>query len=330
MFHLLANLDFVFLVPNHSQINEHINYYHGYLPIFITIIFSLLFLQNYARFFVKNRKWFHVWDETYEEVLNILSQAANDTLLTFFKERFNCTPWFVSVIHTFWAALNRNPHIHFIVTAWWYNLDNDDLQRISSKDKFMAYPFIIKLRRAKLAKYCREYGKQYFSKSQYELFDILISKLFCKDRCVFFSTKVTNKDVLVGYLGRYLKRPVIWKSRILNYNWTSITYTYFDKHDKTEITHTEPAYVFLWKLTTHIPDKYFKCVRYWWLFANRCKQKYLSVISQISVFWLLVSNKKQYIAISYRERLILTYWKDPFLCSCWSVFCLTEIRFDSS
>lgn len=109
----LADLDFVFLALNPLPTNECTTYFPDYLNRQTTIISFLLFLKSFVNFFATNRSGLG----SNEEVLNTLVSATNEALLSFFDTYFNCTPGFVSVIHTFGAKLNRNPHVHYIVTA---------------------------------------------------------------------------------------------------------------------------------------------------------------------------------------------------------------------
>jgi hypothetical protein len=123
----------------------------------------------------------------------------------------------------------------------------------------------------------------------------------------------------LSYIGRYLKRPVIWESRILNYDWKEVTFQYKDKYDKQIKTNTVDSLDFIWLLIQHIPNRYFTLIRYWWIFANRCKQKYLKLI------YTVFSNSGRSPSVSkipssFRQRIIAFTWKDPFICKCGGTF----------
>lgn len=318
---LLADLDSVFLVLSLDLINECLTYFPGSLKTLTTITSSSPSLRSFVDFFAYNRKWF--WCE---DALSILSAAANETLFTFFNKHFWVTPWFVSVIHTFWAKLNWNPHIHFIVTAWWITTDWPFNTWISTSGKYFHYYHFKSIRRAILAKHLRSYSSQHFPDSRYQLFSEKINQCFSKDWCVFLSKrKATNSRILIWYLWRYIARPIIWVSRISSYDWNNITFNYFDKTHKVESSCTLSAPDFLGRLARHIPDHHLKYVRYWWVFANRCKSKYLPIINNV---WTNTSvNKKHFMPFSYAERLRRTYWINPAVCPCWWFFRLISITY---
>ena len=55
----------------------------------------------------------------HRNALKILPQVASQTMTYFFKTKHKSKPWILSVIHSFGAKLNWNPHVHLIITAWW-------------------------------------------------------------------------------------------------------------------------------------------------------------------------------------------------------------------
>lgn len=235
------------------------------------------------------------------------------------------TPGRVSVIHTFWAKLNWNPHIHFIVTAGGINVNSSLPTRKPTLKKYMSYHYFKKTWRALLAKELRAYAARNFTDKQQSRFSSLIDNLFQKERCVFVSRrKATNSKTLVGYLWRYIKRPVIGISRIIHYDSQFITYSYFDKNHQKELTNTVTAEQFIGLLMRHIPDKHLKYIRYWGLFANRCKQRYLRFISTLQTNKTI---RPRYVPRSYGERLRKEFGTHPLVCPCWWRFYITQIYY---
>ena len=51
--------------------------------------------------------------------LKLMPLVATNTVTYFLQKKYKCTPWMVTVIHTFGAKLNRNTHVHMMLTAWW-------------------------------------------------------------------------------------------------------------------------------------------------------------------------------------------------------------------
>ena len=287
-----------------SRLPQNISYRH----IFFTIP------EEFRKFFAINRSGH--WSE--EDAINILSAAANETLYIFFQTHFQAIPWFVSVIHTFWAKLNWNPHIHYIVAEWWFTSFIGTHVRVDTQWKYMHYYHFMKIWRAIFAKHLREYSIRNFSKPQQKAFSKLINSLFDKDWCVFLTKgKASYLHQLIWYLSRYLKRPIIWISRITYYDWEYVSFDYFDKHHKKIENTTVTAEYFLWLLMRHIPDRNRKYVRYWGFFANRVKAKFLPIIKSLHPSFI---SQKFYIPLYYADRLRRTYGKHPLKCSCWGFF----------
>ncbi len=70
------------------------------------------------------------------------------------------------------------------------------------------------------------------------------------------------------YIGRYLGRPVIATSRIDSYDGENVTFHYNRHEDEKLITETVPVLDFISRLVQHIPEKHFKQVRYYGIYAR--------------------------------------------------------------
>jgi hypothetical protein len=126
-------------------------------------------------------------------------------------------------------------------------------------------------------------------------------------------------------MGRYLKRPVIWESRILGYNWDEVTFEYKDKYDSETKRIEVSSLDFIWLLVQHIPNRHFKLIHYWWIFANRCKEKYLKLICTVFAnTWRTPPISK--IPKNFRQRMIAFTWRDPFICKCWWTLFLNSMN----
>ena len=127
---------------------------------------------------------------------------------------------------------------------------------------------------------------------------------------VHFSPSTENHEKLVSYLGRYLKKPPIGETRIKKYDDQTVTYDYFDHHDKKTVTNTLPGFDFIKRVITHIPDKHFRMIRYYNWFSNRTRGQFLPF-----VYAQLNQIIKAIVKISWRDLLIKTYGIDPLRCS---------------
>ena len=70
------------------------------------------------------------------------------------------------------------------------------------------------------------------------------------------------------YIGRYLGRPVIATSRIDKYDGENVTFHYNRHEDDVYVEETLPALEFIERLIRHIPEKHFKMIRYYGLYAR--------------------------------------------------------------
>lgn len=84
-------------------------------------------------------------------------------------------------------------------------------------------------------------------------------------------------DITIKYISRYLGRPVIATSRIDTYDGENVTFHYTRHEDNKTITETIPALNFIQKLIVHIPEKHFKMLRYYGIYAKHHKQEKSSV-----------------------------------------------------
>lgn len=84
------------------------------------------------------------------------------------------------------------------------------------------------------------------------------------------SALTNNKDV-IKYIGRYLGRPVIATSRIDNYDGTNVTFHYNRHENNALVTQTVSAVDFIKKLIIHIPEKHFKMIKYYGVYAKHHK-----------------------------------------------------------
>lgn len=257
----------------------------------------------------------------HRSTLHLLPKVANDSLQYMFQHKYNLKPWILSVIHTFWSQLNRNPHVHCIVTSWWIH-PHWFYQQIRD---FIPYLLILRSRKTGLLKAIRDRAFLHLSGDSLNTEIKLIGMLHqqkdyhndLKSRYIYFSKKAESFHKVSSYIWRYLKRPVISQSRILDHRNWEVMYSYKDKYDnitKNNIVSTES---FIGLLIQHIPSKWFPMIYYYWIFANRCKSKYLHIIEQ---FFHYEERKKVHPKLLI-ERLFQLTWRDISLCSCWGTFC---------
>ena len=129
-----------------------------------------------------------------------------------------------------------------------------------------------------------------------------------------------DPKVVTKYIGRYLGRPVIATSRIDKYDGESVTFHYNRHEDDAYVEETIPAMEFIERLIQHIPEKYFKMIRYGGLYArNREIDKKLNHA---------ISREKHHFFRSFnqwRNAILHAFGYDPLKCECGATMIFLEL-----
>ena len=245
-------------------------------------------------------------------LLNCLFRAVANAILFMFKklnklESF--TPGFICVLHTFGRSLQWNPHVHVLLSEG--GSGNISPWRVV---KHFHYELLRKSFRMLLLKYMEDSIGKSFRKV----------KAFIYKNCpngfyVYAKPSLTNNQDVLKYIGRYLGRPVIATSRIDNYDGENVTFHYNRHEDEELVTTTVPAIEFIKMLIIHIPDKHFKMIRYYGLYAKHHKHE-----SKLS---LAVSKQKRRLlasTLAWRSSLLSSFGYDPLLCKCGHIMTIFE------
>lgn len=236
-------------------------------------------------------------------LLNCLFHSVRDVILRmFFKlnksEHF--TPGFICVLHTFGRDLKWNPHIHALIseggagnfTPWRPNTHFD-------------YNFLrLAFRKVLLDQLSLKLGPS-FKKLKNQIYKDHPEGFYVRAKPNLCSPNITIK-----YISRYLGRPVIATSRIDAYDGDSVTFHYQRHEDQKMVTECIPAIDFIKRLIVHIPDRHFKMVRYYGIYAKHHKQ-------EKNLRKCLSHQKRQYLSrlLDWRNSILLTFGYDPLRCS---------------
>ena len=104
-------------------------------------------------------------------------------------------------------------------------------------------------------------------------------------------------------------RPVIATSRIDTYDGENVTFHYTRHEDNKTVTETIPALNFIQKLIVHIPEKHFKMLRYYGIYAKHHKQE----MKLRNVF--LPKNNVSYVLFRTGGNPFCSFGYDPLCCS---------------
>ena len=230
--------------------------------------------------------------------------------------------------HSYGRDAKTNPHIHALVAERTLDINNNL--------KFMNYFHYEKLRKYWqfiLLKNVSFYLKVHGSKDDYYEFNKLRSFLAKKYLDGFYAhgpqvkenTSLSSSKKVTDYIIRYASHPAISESRIISFDKTNHTVTfYYDPHEdeKTLDTSkkkgrqfiTEHVFKFIIRLIRHIPDKGFHLIRYYGFYSNRTTKSIAGVNK------LFPCNHINYLKNSLKWRILImnTYKYDPILCACGS------------
>lgn len=236
-------------------------------------------------------------------LLGLLFSSVRDVVLRMFyniNKKENFTPGFICVLHTFGRDLKWNPHIHaFIsegaagnITPW-------------RPVKHFNYTFLRNaFRKVLLEKMSAAIGPS-FRKVKNDIF-----KNHSEGFYVRAKPNLCTPDVTIKYISRYLGRPVIATSRIDKYDGDNVTFHYTRHEDNKTIEECVPALDFIKRLIVHIPEKHFKMLRYYGIYAKHHKQE--------KKLRKCISPEKQKFLCSiqdWRNSILLTFGYDPLRCS---------------
>lgn len=251
-------------------------------------------------------------------LLDILFQAASQTIFAWFysqNKSQNFTPGFICVLHTFGRGLKWNPHIHMLITEG--ASGNTTVWR-----PFIHFPFVMLRKRWQttlLFLLEQRLGKDKFRRIKNQLYKANKDGFYVYAK----SNMAKTKDV-VNYVVRYIGRPVMAQSRIINYDGNLVTFWYERHEDGKKVIETITAFEFIKRLIIHIPEEQFKMVRYYGLYAKKHKH-------QSKLFKMVNENtiKVRKLLSHWRERIQLSFGYDPILCSCGRKMEFIDIFFPS-
>lgn len=138
--------------------------------------------------------------------------------------------------------------------------------------------------------------------------------LYLKDKNGFYVFAPKNKfkslNNLLSYVCRYLSRPVMAESRILDYDGDFVTFWYQRHEDDLEVIEKIHAYEFIHRLIIHIPEPNFKYIRFYGTYHNSTKI-YIDTAKFIDNDRINVKK----ILNKWRKKIFINFLIDPLICS---------------
>jgi len=197
--------------------------------------------------------------------LNILFQAVNDTITFMFYKRHKnrLTPAFISTLHTFGRSLVWNPHIHVVLLE--AGLSDNNFVKLN----FFNYASF----RKSFMKVVLDLLSEDYSLKKDKEFKELKNYLYQTYTDGFYVYAPPNKfkqiKEAILYITRYVGRPVMAESRILDYDGEYVTFWYERHDDKKLVIEKIEVYDFIKRLIIHIPNEQFKMIRYYGAYCKK-------------------------------------------------------------
>ena len=249
-------------------------------------------------------------------LLNCLFRAVQSVILRMFNkmnQSQNFVPGFICVLHTFGRPLEWNPHIHCILSEGGFS-DNAIWRPV----KHFNYTYLRNAFQTALLNEMEQHIGPSFKKIK--------AYIYHKDKNGFYvyaKPNLCDPNTVIKYIGRYLGRPVIALKRIDSYDGENVTFHYNRHEDNTYVKRTIPAIKFIKLLIQHIPEKHFKMIRYYGLYARHRK-------IDAKLYRAIHQSKHRFIKgfTKWRQDILLSFGYDPLFCPhCKKEMALIEVYY---
>ena len=200
--------------------------------------------------------------------LSLLFKASQIVIESWFHDKYkkkNITPAFISVLHTYGRSIIWNPHIHMILLEGGINKDG-----FVPVNFFSYAAFRKRFMKVLLDLLDKEINTVEFKNLKRTLYKNL------KDGFYVYSppSKFKSVDALIKYVTRYVSRPVMAESRILDYDGTYVTFWYQRHEDNKIVIEKIHDFEFISRIILHIPEKNQKYIRYY-----GCYHEYTKIVT---------------------------------------------------
>ena len=248
-------------------------------------------LEELRIFFLQDRR-----------LLSLLFSSVRDVVLRMFSKinkAENFTPGLICVLHTFGRDLKWNPHIHALISEG--GAGNISPWRAF---KHFDYTFLRNaFRKVLLEKMASAIGPS-FQKIKNDIYKNHSDGFYVRAK-----PNPCTPDMTIKYNSRYLGRPVIAASRIDKYDGEFVTFHYTRHEENKTIEECVPALDFIKRLIIHIPEKHFKMLRYYGIYAKHHKQ-------EKKLRRCISPEKRKFLSSiqDWRTSILLSFGYDPLRC----------------
>lgn len=267
--------------------------------------------HRHIMFTVDERLW-EIFNR-HRNLLKGLMDQATKMLLNWLEKREKVRSGAMVGLHTFGARMNFNPHVHILVTEGGFNAAGKWVVK-----EYIPYVMLRKRWQATVM----DMLKKKLPEQEVKRYRKLFQKIWDDNPEGFVIYGPPNKrgngtvEAQVGYIGRYMRRPAMALSRIMEYNGEEVTFKYFDKTEQKEKLETITVEEFISRIIKHIPDQQFKTIRYYGIYSRRGKKHADKLMEAF-----LRSNRKRIGSqrkqqrIGWRDKIKEFTGEDPLECN---------------
>jgi len=264
-------------------------------------------------------------------MLDLLFNAASETLLTFGRNAMAGTLGFIAILHTWDQLLKPHFHLHCLVAGGaisedgtrWMPCKNDYLFNEEALSEVFRGKFTHHLTKA-YEKHELVFKGINAPFEKPEKFRELKNTLYAKKWVVYVKEPIKQPDYVLEYLGRYTHRVAISNHRILSLKDGLVTFKYKNRKT-TQIEQTSiDAIEFVRRFLMHALPRGFVRIRHYGFLAHRDRTKNLEKIRRL----LNQPTPPKTSAKPVEEMMVELTGIDITLCPCCKkgkMHCLSEI-----
>ncbi len=242
-------------------------------------------------------------------LLSIPFDAVSETLNSWFHDTYkkqNLKPGFILVLHTFGRDDKWNVHIHCLIAEHALG-DNCD-----KKISFFPYDMLRKRFQTILLNLMEKaLTPNVFRTIKNQCYREYDSGFYVRAK----KNEFPDSKKGVEYILRYCGRPCFAQYRIINIEDDYITFWYQRHEDDKFVVVKIHIFDFIGRLIKHIPEKNFKTIRYYGFYSSKSHPLISTakmLIEKTKVAFYKSLNK-------WRNLMIMSFKKDPLLCSCGTI-----------
>ena len=256
--------------------------------------------HRHVIFTVPDRLWGYF--EQASALQKLLIETAVSTVRRYFRSKVGeeIVPGIVAVLHPFGSDLESKSHVHLLVTEG----------GITSEEKWVDVPYMSynALRRMWQYDILTALRKQFPRDRQLAVVIDGCFRDYPKGFYLHAKRRIgSDRHQVIRYIARYIRHPAISQSRIVEYDGKNVTFVY--TRDNKKLVKTLPVFEFIGNVLRHLPDKHFKVVRHFGMYARRCRGKYQALMTTLRRF-----VRKTIRPFSWRQNVTDLTGQDPYQC----------------